>query len=79
MENIGDLTGKRVLVTGASSGIGRAAAILISKLGATVIAVGRNEPRLEETRGSLSGEGHQISVFDLAQADLIPKLSLIHI
>ena len=73
MGNIGDLTGKRVLVTGASSGIGRAAAVLISELGATVIAVGRNESRLEETRDSLTGEGHQISVFDLAQADLIPK------
>ena len=73
MGNIGDLTGKRVLVTGASSGIGRAAAVLISELGATVIAVGRNESRLEETRDSLTGEGHQISVFDLAQAKLIPK------
>ena len=72
MGNIGDLTGKRVLVTGASSGIGRATATLISELGATVIAVGRNETTLKNTVEDLAGEGHQLSVFDLANADLIP-------
>lgn len=72
MRNIGDLTGKRILVTGASSGIGRATAILISELGGKVIAVGRNVSSLEKTIESLTGEGHQYQVFDLADADLIP-------
>ena len=45
-----DLTGKRILVTGASSGIGRACAIRAVELGASVVAVGRREAALEETR-----------------------------
>ena len=40
---------KRILVTGASSGIGRATAIECAKLGAKVIITGRNEERLKET------------------------------
>lgn len=47
------LTGKAILVTGASSGIGRAAAIEISKAGAYVIITGRNEERLQETHSLL--------------------------
>lgn len=73
MGNIGDLTDKRVLVTGASSGIGRATAILISELGGKVIAVGREESTLKKTMDQLTGEGHQLNVFDLAEAELIPK------
>lgn len=48
------LTGKTVLVTGASSGIGRAAAIEISKAGAKVIITGRNEERLKAVHSSLT-------------------------
>jgi NAD(P)-dependent dehydrogenase (short-subunit alcohol dehydrogenase family) len=40
------LDGKRILITGASSGIGRSCAILCSELGAKIIACGRNEDRL---------------------------------
>ena len=43
------LEGKTILVTGASSGIGRGIAIACSKMGATVIVNGRNESRLNET------------------------------
>ncbi len=50
------LTGKTILVTGASSGIGRATAILCSQMGAQVVITGRNEERLQETLSSLSGE-----------------------
>ena len=46
MENQFNLQNKTILVTGGSSGIGRAIAMLCSKLGATVIVVGRNEERL---------------------------------
>jgi len=72
MGNLIDLTDKVILVTGASSGIGRATAILISELGGKVIAVGRNESALMTTMEGLTGQGHQHSVFDLANADLIP-------
>jgi NAD(P)-dependent dehydrogenase (short-subunit alcohol dehydrogenase family) len=44
---------KTILITGASSGIGRACAIACSQAGARIILIGRNEKRLEETRASL--------------------------
>lgn len=60
------LEGKTLLVTGASSGIGRAIAIECSKLGATVIATGRNKERLEETMSLMEGTGHSSCVADLS-------------
>lgn len=63
------LEGKTILVTGASSGIGRATAIECSKLGATVIATGRNEERLAETLSAMTGEGHMIIAAELTDAD----------
>ncbi len=50
MHNLFDLSGKIVLVTGASSGIGREIAISASAHGAEVIITGRNEARLAETK-----------------------------
>ena len=55
-----------ILVTGASSGIGRTTAIMCSKMGAKVIITGRNETRLQETYHSLSGEGHVQIAADLS-------------
>ena len=52
------LAGKTVLITGASSGIGRATAIECAKLKATCVLCGRNELRLQETLNSLEGTGH---------------------
>lgn len=69
MYNPYSLEGKTVLVTGASSGIGRATAIECSKLGARVIITGRNEDRLKETFDTLEGEGHEKIVFDLNEVD----------
>ena len=54
MYNPFSLEGKTVLVTGASSGIGRATAIECSKLGATLVLTGRNESALQETKELLS-------------------------
>ena len=59
------LEGKTVLVTGASSGIGRATAILCAEMGAKVVALGRNEQRLEGMLSSLLGEGHVKMTLDL--------------
>jgi NAD(P)-dependent dehydrogenase (short-subunit alcohol dehydrogenase family) len=73
MTNPMDLTGQTILVTGASSGIGRETARLISQLGAHVILVGRNEERLAETLRSLDGGGHSAERFDLSSADEIPR------
>jgi NAD(P)-dependent dehydrogenase (short-subunit alcohol dehydrogenase family) len=62
MYNPFSLEGKTVLVTGASSGIGRATAIECSKMGATVIVTGRNEERLKETFEQLDNTKQNISV-----------------
>ena len=58
MYNPYSLEGKTILVTGASSGIGRATAIECAKLGAKVIITGRNEERLQQTYAQLEGTGH---------------------
>ena len=68
------LRGKTILVTGASSGIGRATAIECSKLGASVILTARNESRLQETIGLMEGDGHQLMVCDLSNVDEVREL-----
>jgi len=66
------LTGKRILITGASSGIGRQIAINVAALGGTVIATGRDIARLEQTLKLLTGTGHKIFVADLTfESDII--------
>jgi len=67
-----DLTGRTILVTGASSGIGRAIAVLVSNLGARVILVARNRKRVDETYSRLAGAGHVVEVHDLDAYDAIP-------
>ena len=62
-----DLSEKKILVTGASSGIGRETAILLSYLGAQVILVGRKEQELINTVEKMSGDNHQYFCCDLAQ------------
>lgn len=63
------LAGKTILITGASSGIGRATAIACSKRGATLIVSGRDQARLDETLGSLEGTGHRAIGADLTDTD----------
>ena len=65
MENPFSLEGKFILVTGASSGIGRGIAIACAQMGAKVVLSGRNETRLQETLASLAGEGHVVLCGDL--------------
>lgn len=62
------LTGKTILVTGASSGIGRQTAILISQYGGKLYITGRNHERLENTYRQLQDSGHMQIVTDLTVA-----------
>lgn len=63
------LSGKTILITGASSGIGRATACQCARLGATVVACARNELALNETLALLHGSGHAKIVADLERED----------
>lgn len=65
------LKGMRYLVTGASSGIGKATAILLSECGAEVIVSGRDEIRLNNTLSELKGVGHMIAPIALENADQV--------
>lgn len=75
------LKGKTVLITGASSGIGRETAILCSKMGANVVITGRNLERLEETRSQMKDETIRLISLDLSTSaglceliEFLPKL-----
>lgn len=61
------LAGRALLITGASSGIGRAAAVAASRAGARVALVARRADALEETASLLDGEGHRAFATDLAE------------
>ncbi len=68
------LEGKNVLVTGASSGIGRQTAISCANMGARVVITGRDAARLEKTLGTLAGDGHVAVAADLTDAEAIARL-----
>lgn len=71
------LEGKTVLVTGASSGIGRTTAIECSKMGAKVVITARNEERLKATFESLdraNGQEHQMVLADLSSEEGVNAL-----
>lgn len=74
MYNPFQLIGKTILVTGASSGIGRATAIESSKLGAKLVITGRNRERLQQTLDYLCGDGHIAIVADLSTEEGIISL-----
>jgi NAD(P)-dependent dehydrogenase (short-subunit alcohol dehydrogenase family) len=59
------LEGRTILVTGASSGIGRACAVMASQMGARLILTGRDEARLQETLIALEGTSHVARTLDL--------------
>ncbi len=75
MYNPYSLEGKTILITGASSGIGRATAIECSKLGAHCVLTARNEERLQTTLSSMEGSGHSYIVADLTKSEDIERLA----
>lgn len=68
------LKDKTILVTGASSGIGRGVSIACSKMGATVILNGRNQMKLEGTLAQLSKGEHKMLVADLTNMDSVMQM-----
>lgn len=91
MEHLVDLSDKKILITGASSGIGRETAILATRLGATIVLCGRDEQRLKETRQFMEDSKKHITIvydlcdfehyndlFDQAVADGIHLKGLVH-
>ena len=71
------LTGKNILVTGASSGIGRQTSIQLADVGANSLILGRNKSRLQETFGQLSkskDQKHQSFVIELTEYDEVKDL-----
>lgn len=76
MNNPFSLEGKTILVTGASSGIGKAIAIECSKMGATLLITARNEERLNKTLSLLAGSDkpHQQFLVDLCNSQELERL-----
>ena len=65
MYNPFSLTDKTILVTGASSGIGKGVAEDVNRMGAKLILLARNEDRLKQVHSSLEGYGHAWHSIDL--------------
>lgn len=68
------LSGKNILITGASSGIGRSCALECSRMGARLALVGRDLNRLEETLQALEGEGHIVLPGDISTYENIEPI-----
>jgi len=74
MQNPFSLKGKTILVTGASSGIGKQTAIECSRMEASVVLTARNEERLNDTLSMMSGTGHSIIIADLLEEESMNNL-----
>lgn len=73
---MGEFDGKVALVTGASSGIGRATALRLAAEGASVALVARNREALDELRLEVAGAGGRSEVFpaDLADESFVVRV-----
>ncbi len=72
----GAVAGKTVLITGASSGIGRATALLLARAGATVLLVARGMEQLEQTRDEILEDGGDAAIYaaDLSDPESVDAL-----
>ncbi|HEV7615356.1 MAG TPA: SDR family oxidoreductase [Solirubrobacterales bacterium] len=66
----GAVRGKIVLITGASSGIGKAAAVKVADAGATVLLVARSAEKLEETRDEIAAAGGSAHIHRCDMSDI---------
>ncbi len=73
----GAVRGKVVLITGASSGIGRATAVKVADAGATVLLVARSVERLEETKAEIAAAGGSAHIHrcDMAEVEDIERMA----
>ena len=77
-----DLTGKTALVGGSTQGIGRATAVELALLGATVVLMARNEDALNEAVGTLAtnhGQTHRYLVADFSRPGAVSAAISQHI
>ena len=74
MSNLMNLSGKKYIVTGASSGLGRQVCITLSQLGANVTAIARREDKLKETLTLMEKGEHNYYSFDLSDVEGIERL-----
>ena len=77
----GLLTGKTAVITGATSGVGRASALLFAREGAAVVATGRRESHLTALRQEIEAEGGRCvtcagDIADLGLGDELVRLAL---
>lgn len=69
------LEGKTILITGASSGIGKATAIECSKMGANIFLSARNKERLEQTLSEMAPGNHSIIAADMTHIEDVQKIA----
>ena len=74
MKHIFNLNNKNIIITGASSGIGRRCAITFSQLGANVTLIARNKQRLEDTYSKLDKGNHLIVSQDITGYDKLEQI-----
>ena len=74
MLNEFSLKGKRILITGASSGIGRQCAITASHFGAEVVLIARNEERLKQTLSQMEKGNHLLFPLDITENDKLENI-----
>lgn len=73
----GNLAGKKILITGASSGIGRKTALALAQSGATLLLVARNQEALTDVQEQIAAQGGQAHVYpaDLSKKEEIERIS----
>jgi len=74
MNSILDLKNKNIIVTGASSGIGKQCAITFSQLGANVVLIARNKENLKDTFDKLEKGNHMIILQDITEYDKLEEV-----
>ena len=71
MVNLTDLSGRHIVVTGASSGLGKEVCLLSSRLGAKLSIIARREEKLYETIKEMDGDNHFLLPFDVTDIESI--------